>query len=336
MSTTSLYTMEATSGAFSHTRETPGTNMRHSYDEPSECQAKMHQMTEGKELSSPSTVSVGSHLYQQYQQQHQQPEPQDLQRDRFIFHKALDEYRNTGALHDTELFEMSSKIGKSLLALGHCDDALMYFRQALHFKNKTIDLEPPGVQAVFAEILFDVGVIHSHPLSYNRIKALQAFTLCLDVRFTCFGSDHPAVASVLYNLAIINIALGEEWTAVEQLLEALSILQFHCPQQNHLQEVWMTLGRLQLSLNETEDALSSFEEAAELIWSHRCRHTKPTEAIARNMGRLVKSMGNGLVNRVDLNTSNDFFFSACLWPFEREVSEIEDLTSPTAPVAVAA
>jgi len=238
------------------------------------------------------------------------------------FQKAMDDEKAAN-----ELFEMAVNIGQSLHALQRHSEALVYFQKALRFKAKTIHSEPPRIQAVFAEVLFDIGVIHSLPLSSNRIKALQAFQFCLEVRRHCFGSDHPAVASVLYHLACIYASLQQEHTAIELLEEAIAILQFECPQKSHLAEVWATLGRLQHHIGSFDDAMSSFEEAAQLLWTHR-RDSPPSYAV-HGIARLISSMENALRNPQHLNMANNFVFSACLWSSERDLSRIDHVQLPS-------
>jgi Tetratricopeptide repeat len=189
-----------------------------------------------------------------------------------------DPHVHTMALN-SDPFQVARLTGQQLHAAGCIDEALLYFGYALRLKRKTLLAEDHSVQAAFSDILFDIGVIQAQQGGnlvvesddYHYLKSMDAFRICLDVRQHCFGSDHPAVASVMYHLALSYAALDEKQTAIELLMESLAILQFYTDEnqvqqgvsQQDLSRVWMTLGKVQESLGLHEEAKSSFQEALE-------------------------------------------------------------------------
>lgn len=193
---------------------------------------------------------------------------------------------------NSDPFQVARLAGQQLHAAGCIDEALLYFGYALRLKRKTILTEDHSVQAVFSDILFDIGVIQAQQGrgkyvaendDHHYLKSMEAFRICLDVRQCCFGSDHPAVASAMYHLALCYAALEEKQTAMELLMESLAILQFYTDEdadeddqgqqqphathqgvsQQDLRQVWITLGKVQESLGLHEEAKSSFQEASE-------------------------------------------------------------------------
>jgi hypothetical protein len=180
-------------------------------------------------------------------------------------------YEHTMTLN-SDPFQVARLTGQQLHAAGCIDEALLYFGYALRLKRKTLPIEDHSVQAAFSDILFDIGIIQAEQGGdddYHYLKSMDAFRICLDVRQHCFGSDHPAVASVMYHLAMSYAALDEKQTAMELLMESLAILQFYTDEnqvhqgvsQQDLSKVWMALGKVQESLGLCEDAKSSFQEA---------------------------------------------------------------------------
>jgi tetratricopeptide (TPR) repeat protein len=163
-------------------------------------------------------------------------------------------------------FRNSLTIGKQLQATGNYSQALHFYRTALQCKNKTIDSEPQSVQEAFADILYDIGNIHLVRGFENRAKSMEAFHFCLEIRRACFGSSHPAVASVLYKLASIHSSFADNEYALDLLLEAVSILLCDSHEGNNcgLIEVWSAIGKVQEALGEREEARSSFQEAEQL------------------------------------------------------------------------
>jgi tetratricopeptide (TPR) repeat protein len=197
----------------------------------------------------------------------QETDRMDMQQIRVSYSEAsLEITRSEGETsEDGTLFRNSQMLGKKLQDLGNYKQALQYYRTALQCKNRTIDSEPQSVQAAFADILFDIGNIHLVPGFEDRAKSMEAFHFCLDIRRACFGSSHPAVASVLYKLASIHSSFGEHQYALELLLEAVSILLCAIPEDKvGLIEVWTAIGKVQEALGQTDEAQSSFQEAEQL------------------------------------------------------------------------
>lgn len=166
---------------------------------------------------------------------------------------------------DGNIFLNSRKMGKHLQEMGIYSQALQYYRAALQCKHRSIDTEPRSIQEAFADILFDIGNIHLVPGFEHRAKSMEAFHFCLDIRRTCLGSSHPAVASALCSLASIHSSFFEHQYALDLLIEAVSILL--CSSVDYtsdLIEVWTAIGKVQEALGQTEESQSSFQEAEQL------------------------------------------------------------------------
>lgn len=164
----------------------------------------------------------------------------------------------------TQLFETAVNIGTELHRKGEYRTAVTFFKHALYLKNKTLAEEPIYVQKLFADVLFDIGVIHSRSNAYDQAKALQTFQLCIDLRKAIFGSDHPSVAVTCYSMAAVYFSLGDLENAQDLLHEALAILLFKCRNQQHLKNVWIALSEVQKALGDEAEAKSSLVEAAML------------------------------------------------------------------------
>lgn len=164
------------------------------------------------------------------------------------------------------VFVETAKMGRNHQVCGQLRQALLCYRAALHCKNSTIHSEPSAIQAAFADVLFEIGVIYTTPQLKNDTSCVEAFEKCLDLRRASLGSFHVKVAVVLHRLASVHSSLGDHQYASELLLESLSILLCTCP--NHtkaLVEVWSALGLMQEALGEIEDAESSKKEVQKLI-----------------------------------------------------------------------
>jgi tetratricopeptide (TPR) repeat protein len=177
--------------------------------------------------------------------------------------------RNTsvaGVSNDDASFRNAVMLGRSQMKEGRYDRALQQYSKALRSKNKTIESESKTIQEEFGNVLFDIGCIHSTSGFEDRLKSLEAFHFCLDIRRICLRSDHPEVATVLYKLASIYSSLDDNQYALDLLLEAVSIL-LSAPtkeRKRHLIEVWTAIGRVQEALGEEEESQSSFSEAEKL------------------------------------------------------------------------
>lgn len=126
--------------------------------------------------------------------------------------EALRVQRQLGA-HDIELLLTLSQLGQSLHTCGQHADAMISFREALQLKGSTIYQESPGVQVIFATILYNIGMIQSvhryHEDRTRRRRALQSFRICLDLRTKALGRMHPDVASVLHNIGFLLLQDGQ-------------------------------------------------------------------------------------------------------------------------------
>jgi len=164
-----------------------------------------------------------------------------------------------------DLFGESRALGKRLQKSGQYKQALEQYRVALRCKNTTLASEPKEVQATFGDILYDIGSIHWYSEDGNPEQSLEAFHFCLQVRRTCFGPAHPAVARVLYKLASLHSSAGDNEYALQLLLEALSIF-LHATPSDHsiLNNVWTAIGNIQQALGHMDEAKSAFQEAAHI------------------------------------------------------------------------
>jgi len=161
-----------------------------------------------------------------------------------------------------DLFNDSRAQGKLLQKSGHYQEALEHYRVALQCKNKTFVSEPKDVQATFGDILYDIGTIHWYSEHGNPEQSLEAFHFCAQVRRTCFGSTHPAVARVLYELASLHSSADDHECALQLLLEALSIFLSATPEdRSTLHNVWTAIGNTQQALGFEDEAKSAFQEA---------------------------------------------------------------------------
>ena len=155
--------------------------------------------------------------------------------------------------------------GKLLQNTGRYREALDNYRVALQCKHKTFASEPKEVQATFGDILYDIGTIHWQSEHGNPEQSLEAFHFCLQVRRTCFGSNHPVVARTICMLASLHVSADDHECALHLLLEALFIFLTVTPDDHSsLFNVWIAIGNTQQALGFAEEADSSFQEAEQL------------------------------------------------------------------------
>jgi tetratricopeptide (TPR) repeat protein len=168
--------------------------------------------------------------------------------------------------NDDASFHNTVMLGRNHMKEGYYEKALQQYRKALRSKNKTIESESNMIQEEFGNVLFDIGCIHSTSGFEDRLKSLEAFHFCLDIRRTCLRSDHPEVATVLYKLASVYSSLDDHQYALDLLLEAVSIFLGVPTKESkrHLIEVWTAIGRVQKALGQDEESESSFSEAEKL------------------------------------------------------------------------
>ena len=171
--------------------------------------------------------------------------------------------QDAGARETADPFGESRARGKQFQKSGQYKEALEHYRIALRCKNKTLASEPRDVQATFGDILYDIGSIHWYSEHGDPEQCMEAFDFCLEVRRKCFGSAHPAVAVVLFKLASIYSSAGDQESALELLLEALSIFLYAAPaDRSALCNVWTAIGNIQQALGNMDEAKSAFEEAS--------------------------------------------------------------------------
>jgi tetratricopeptide (TPR) repeat protein len=168
---------------------------------------------------------------------------------------------------NTSVFLETAQKGRRLQDSGDFQSALLCYNAALHCKDTTIDWEPAAIQAAYADVLFEVGMIHMAPTLNNETKCIEVLHDCLDLRRACLGSLDIDVAKVLLRLADVYSTSGDQQYASELLVESLSILLCINPSNKYaLVEVWTALGLVQEALGDTEDAESSFKEAQKLAY----------------------------------------------------------------------
>jgi tetratricopeptide (TPR) repeat protein len=130
---------------------------------------------------------------------------------------------------DTTILELWAQLGECHQLAGRNVEALSCFKQAIvilkQFSDSLVS-KSFDEQAIFASVLFNIGLVHasSHKKTpRQRQKALHSFALCLDVRRASLGHDHPAVAHVLYNMAMIMKEDGQVHSAFRFFKESVVI-----------------------------------------------------------------------------------------------------------------
>lgn len=164
-----------------------------------------------------------------------------------------------------KLFTDAYQIAKLHQKFGRLEDALEYYGQALRFKNKTLSKESRTTHIVFSDILYSIGEIHMLSKFDERVKSIQSFDLCLDIRRHCYGSSHPSIAYVLYKLAAIYFSMGDKEYSMSLLSETLSMLLSVKGEENFLSEVWYTISKVQESLGQFDEAIISINESKSLL-----------------------------------------------------------------------
>jgi tetratricopeptide (TPR) repeat protein len=168
------------------------------------------------------------------------------------------------------LFCSSYTDGKQYQKLRQYEKALQNYKVALQCKYRIIESEPTDIQEAFCNILFDIGEMHLESGHDSKVKGMESLHFCLNLRRTCFGSNHRSVAIVLTKLASVHAYFLESQYALDLLLEALAIFLIDSsPEESEenksaLIEVWNAMGRAHQALGHDEDAQSSFTEALKL------------------------------------------------------------------------
>lgn len=194
-------------------------------------------------------------------------------------------------------FIVHARLGHQVLSEGHVEDALGYYHFALQIKNQTIARSEPGIQAEYANILFNIGWIQA---SFPD-KSIQAYDACLDLRKRCYGPEHPAVQSALCALLSVYMSIGDHETSSQLLEEALAIEWVLDSTSTRLFAFWAELGRIKLGMGLVDDATSCFEEAGSTLFSGRPPLT------CEAMAYLSRCRHNMFVDVHELNESIAFF-----------------------------
>ena len=164
-----------------------------------------------------------------------------------------------------------TQLGQALQGLGHMSEAMSCFREALNRKGQNILDESPQTQALFATVLYNIGMIQSknHNSTTNgdpqrRVRALHSFRLCLDLRRRALDPHHPSVASVLHNMAVLCLEDRRVAESLEFFQESLAIRR----QSAGPREVASSLrhmGRLHQDRGDYTAALRLQQEALSLL-----------------------------------------------------------------------
>jgi tetratricopeptide (TPR) repeat protein len=140
------------------------------------------------------------------------------------------EERSSSVTDDTTSLELWAQLGECHQLAGRNVEALSCFKQALVILKQSSDSllvsKSSDKQAIVASVLFNIGLVHASSdkkTSRQRQKALHSFAVCLDVRRASLGHNHPTVATVLYNMAMIMKEDGQVHNAVQLLQESLAI-----------------------------------------------------------------------------------------------------------------
>lgn len=169
--------------------------------------------------------------------------------------------------------------GRQAQKLGHLNDAITYYQNAIFVKKHTILSESKTVQKDYANILFHLGSIYLQQYTETDStdkrclhSAAVVFEKCLEIRNICYptfnetdGSwipQHIEVSVTMYYLAHVHLKLNTEYQySISLLNEALSILLIGYP--NHVNciiTIWQELSRAQYAMGDLDDAESSLNE----------------------------------------------------------------------------
>lgn len=160
-----------------------------------------------------------------------------------------------------DVFSENALRGRQSQKLGNFNEALSHFQRALLSKRQCIQTEAIEMQAEYANILFNAGLIYMTQFKHYALSA-HAFEQCLEVRRCCLGSNHVDVSATLYCLAHVNLISGDDtYYAFTLLNESLSILLTEYPNNvSSIIQVWEELARAQFAVGDIDDAESSLNE----------------------------------------------------------------------------
>lgn len=153
-----------------------------------------------------------------------------------------------------------NNIGRILQELGRLDEAIRCYQQALT-TNSAVEISKPelgkqmlsdaslvvasnvhdSILNLYSTICYNLGLIYDRMGS--RKEAIASFNMSLQLRQRLFGSDHPDVACLWYNLGTLQIECDELDAAYTSLKEALRIKSIGRFQEDP-KKICATLARL--------------------------------------------------------------------------------------------
>lgn len=198
-------------------------------------------------------------------------------------------------ISDNDKLMTLTQLGQSLQATGHDVDAMGCFREALRLKGKSIVDETAQVKAIFATVLYNIGMIQSshgdRADPQRRVRALHSFRLCLDLRRRALGNEHPAVASALHNIGILLLEDGQVTKSLDCFQESLQIRRkAHGPRHHEVASSLRHIGRIHQDRGEYQEALRLHQEALVILRQHV--PTTATVAPSEHLVEVLMGLGH--------------------------------------------
>ena len=206
-----------------------------------------------------------------------------------FLNEALRVQRHIG-MPDTDILLTLSRLGQCLHASGKHAEAMLCFREALRLKGNSIYQECSRVQAVFATVLYNVGMIQSvhgdQQDHMRRRRALQSFSICLQLRTKALGRMHPDVASVMHNIAFLLLQEGQTSKSIEMFQESL---QIRCntlgPNHHEVASSLRHIGRIYQDRGEYEKALELHSKAFNILQAASLKSSDDLVEVLMGLGQ---------------------------------------------------
>lgn len=193
---------------------------------------------------------------------------------------------------DATILELWAQLGECHQSAGRSVEALSCFKRALVIlkqSSESLMSKSSDKQAIVASVLFNIGLVHASSdkkTTRQRQKALHSFAVCLDVRRASLGNDHPAVAHVLYNMAMIMKEDGQVHNAVPLLQESLVIRRTGpTPDFSTLAPLLLAMATIHEERGEYLEALFMYQELLALQGSSSIKST--TTAATLHNSRMI-------------------------------------------------
>ena len=172
---------------------------------------------------------------------------------------------NNDAPSTLSSFEVHARTGRKQLQAGEPGKAMQSYETALRQKHASLHLESNHVKIIIANVLYDIGWIHSNNnKNWEPAKSVYAFELSRDLFSSCYGPHSYSVAIVLCRLGELYSALCEPEASINALSEALAILLTKKSTKEQLADTWLTLGQQFQLTGQQEEAQDCFAEAKQL------------------------------------------------------------------------